>query len=285
MRVRSVVVMLCAVGLLSSCSTKTTLVRDSDTPLTADQKAIEAIIRADLKAENGKDGKAFVALWTDKGLRTYDQGSREEILRGKHNLGQDQITVVAMAPAKITGAAATITVDARTGENPVALPIFRVSFGLIKTAQAWLLDDFKFLGSPPAGDAKLVEIKAIDYAFDMPESLPKHVAFTFKNTGKEQHEISLYRSDKRVNAEDAKAALEKVDGGDLKDIPAGYKVQHLSFAQAGESLPITFAEPLKAGTYIFTCYIPQGGFGDNGPVNPNGKPHIQLGMIKVVEVS
>ena len=60
---------------------------------------------------------------------------------------------------------------------------------------------------------------------------------------------------------------------------------HIGFAEVDQpAADITFADPLEPGTYVLACYIPQGGFGDEGPVNPDGRPHIQLGMIHLLTV-
>lgn len=131
----------------------------------------------------------------------------------------------------------------------------------------------------------MVDIKAQEYAFVLGAAeAPTDVAFTFDNIGKEQHELTLYKGPDGTDIETAKAALENVDGSEFDNIPDGYQVDHLSFAEAGEKVGVTFAEELKPGTYFFACYIPEGGFGEEGPVNPAGKPHIQLGMFSTFTV-
>ena len=58
-------------------------------------------------------------------------------------------------------------------------------------------------------------------------------------------------------------------------------VDHLTYAEPGESASFTFAEPLPAGHCVFVCYIPVGGFDlETGePVVPGAEPHIARGMI------
>lgn len=268
--------------LLAACSSDPSAGRSDD------QKAVEAAVRASLTAENDKDVNAFVALWTDKGLAAYDVGTREDLIGGRaENFGEDKIEIVEFPSVDVSGTTATATVDALRGENNIAKPIFRVKFDLTKQGDAWLLDGFEFLGGPPpAAGTAVVDVKAQEYAFLLDKTeVGGKFAFKFANIGQEQHELTLYKGPNGVDLGTAKAALENVDGGELEDIPAGYEVDHITFAEAGQTQDVTFAEPLAPGTYVLTCYIPQGGFGDQGPVNPDGKAHIKLGMISILTVS
>ncbi|HVE94674.1 MAG TPA: hypothetical protein VNB24_07110 [Acidimicrobiales bacterium] len=248
---------------------------------------VEKTVRASLEAENEKDVDAFLALWTDKGLESYDQGSREDIKSGKSpGFGENKLELLEFSDTKATGTKATTVVDVAPTEFKVAKPLYRATFALIEKNDKWLIDGFDFKGSPPAPDGtKVIDIKAQDYAFLLGTTeVSGDVAFKFDNVGKEQHELTMYKGPDGVDIKTAKAALENVDGSELKDIPDGYKVDHISFADVGQKLDVTFAEKLKPGTYVLACYIPQGGFGDDGPVNPEGAPHIKLGMINTLTI-
>jgi plastocyanin len=248
---------------------------------------VEKVVKDSLEAENAKDGKAFVALYTDKGLGEYDSGSREEILSGKsENFGQEPLEIIKLSNTKVTGTKATTDINVAPEKYSSAQVVYLATFSLIKKDGDWLIDGFEFKGSPaPASDATVVDVKAQEYAFSLSEpNAPANVAFAFENMGKEQHEMTLFRGPDGTDVSTAKAALEKVDGSELKDLPDGYEADHVSFTEAGEKVDVSFAKPLKAGTYFMVCYIPQGGFGDEGPVNPDGKPHVQLGMISALTV-
>lgn len=246
-------------------------------------------VKASLKAENAKDADAFLALWTDDGLAEYDSGTREEIASGKsENFGVSTITITKMGEAKLDGNTATVVVDATTdeGEETFATPLFRAVFKGMKDGGDWKINGFEFTGSPPPGpDADVVRVTAREYQFDLDKTTASgEVAFRFINAGKEQHEISLYKAPDGITVDEAKVALQDVDGSELEDIPDGYEVAHVGFAEVGQESDITFAEPLPTGDYVLTCYIPQGGFGENGPVNPEGRAHIQLGMLALLTV-
>jgi hypothetical protein len=264
---------------------------DTDTAsggASADATEFLDVVKASLEAENAKDTDAFLALWTDKGLEEYDVGSRQELEAGEsENFGSEKIDVRRYGTPEVDGDTASVEVDATVGEHGFVMPLYRVVFSGVNQGEAWKLDGFEFKGGPPpADDATVVALKAMDYAFQLSEATvpPGEVAFDFSNAGKEQHELTMFKAPDGVALDDAKATLENVDGSELEDIPDGYEAAHVGFLEVDQNQSVAFAEPLAAGTYVLACYIPQGGFGDEGPVNPEGKPHIQLGMINLLTV-
>src|SRR5690348_3772832 len=101
---RKLLTLTLAAGLVAVGCAKTTA---------DDAKQVEATVRASVAAESAQNGKAFVALWTDKGLKEFDSGTREEIASGKsEDFGSDHIQLVKLEPAKITGKTATVTIEA-----------------------------------------------------------------------------------------------------------------------------------------------------------------------------
>lgn len=282
---RSLRALIGAAALLALVSTACAKTSPPST-LTADQSAVKATIEASVEAENAKDAEAFLALWTDEGLAQYDSGTREEIPESE-SFGADPITLVDVSDITVDGDTAEATVDASVGEANVALALFRVKFAAIREDDGWLLNGFEFIGSPPPAEGvEVIDVEAKEYGFALSsDTAPTSFAFRFSNVGEEQHELTLFSAPDGVDIVTAKAALEDVDGGELTDLPEGYEADHLSFTEPGDALDVTFAEPIAAGAYVLACYIPQGGFGDEGPVDPNGKPHIQLGMIATLTVA
>jgi hypothetical protein len=250
-------------------------------------KAVEDTVRQSIEAEDAKDAGKFLALWTDKGLEDFDSGTREEIEKGDSDLGSDPVELIGLSNTKVDGDKATTTARATPRTFQVAKVLYQADFSLIKKDGKWLIDGFNFVGSPPAeSGTPVVGIKAVEYGFTLDKAeFGGNTAFKFTNGGKQQHELTLFKGPDGVDIGTAKTALENVDGGELNNVPAGYKVDHVSFTEPGDSVDVAFAEPLAAGTYIIACYIPDGGFGENGPVNPEGKPHIQLGMINKFTVT
>jgi plastocyanin len=273
-----------AVGALAACGDDD----DSAATPTKGTDDFASVVQASIDAENAKDYQSFLALWTDKGLESYDSGTREEIAAGKGDLSGD-IDVQHLGDAVVHGDTASVEVDATADEQKAFVQaVYRVVFTGVKKDGRWLIDGFDFKGSPPpSAEAEVVHVTAKDYEFHLDrDAVPAgEVAFRFANEGKEQHEIALYKAPDGVTVEQAKAAVENVNGEELEDVPDGYEVAHVAFADVGQSMDVTFADDLGAGTYVLVCYIPQGGFGEHGPVDPNGRPHVQLGMIHLLTVT
>jgi hypothetical protein len=252
-----------------------------------DAKAVENTVRQSQDAENAGDAEKFLALWTDKGLEEYDLGSREEIQKGEAELSAEKVEILSLSNTKVDGDKAT-TVARATPEFQVAKVLYQATFSLVNEDGKWLIDGFEFVGSPPPAEGTpVVGINGVEYGFVLDKAeFAGDTAFKFTNSGKQQHEIAMFKGPDGVDIGTAKTALENVDGGELNNIPAGYQVDHIGFAEPGDSVDITFAEPLPAGTYVIACYIPDGGFNEEfEPVNPDGKPHIQLGMINKFTVT
>lgn len=151
-----------------------------------------------------------------------------------------------------------------------------------------MLNGSEFKGSPPpTSGTDVVEVTARNYAFSLNKSTAKpKLAFRFLNRSSEAHDMKLYKTPSGVTLAQAKAALENVDGRELKVIPTGYQVNMIGYAEPGQSVNVTFAEALPTGDYAIVCYVPKGGMGDNGnPKDPKGVPHVKLGMIALLRVA
>jgi hypothetical protein len=274
---------------LGACSSTTTTSGSSPKPAasataSAAAKAVDDTVRQSVAAENAKDGAKFVALWTDKGLKEFDSGTREVILSGKGSLGSNPVDIVSVKP-KVDGDKATADVTATPQHNDMVTPFLHARFSLVKQDGKWILDGVNFDGSPPpAAGTPVVRITATEFAYALSKSdFRGNVAFKFTNAGKQQHELMMFKTPDGIDVATAKAALENIDMSDMTNmagmLPSGFMGGHLSFTEPGQSANLTFAKPIPPGTYVFACFIPDGGYGDSGPVNPKGKPHIQLGMI------
>lgn len=254
----------------------------------ADADAFLNVLKASAKAENAKDAKTFLKLWTDKGLSAYDVGSRRDIAAGKSdNFGADPGTVVRYGEPVITAETATVDIEATVGTSRFAQPIYLVSFKGLKQNGKWLLDGFEFKGSPPPpAGTDVVQVTSLNFAFSLNKTTAKrNVAFHFVNKTTEAHEMTFFKTPTGGTLAQAKKALENVDGHELKVIPAGYQVNHIGYAEPGQTNDITFAAPRIAGDYAIVCLIPRGGMDDHGnPKDPKAIPHVKLGMISLLHV-
>ena len=172
-----------------------------------------------------------------------------------------------------------------TADIAAGIGVYRVEFGLLREGESWLIDGFKFLGASPAPEGvPLVDVTAVDFAFGFDRDAMKsgEFALSFDNTGTQQHEMALFRVPNGATVAEATTALLEVDPSSYEGVPTGYEaVGHLTYAEPGESVGFTFAEPLPAGHYVFVCYIPVGGLDpETGePVVSGAEPHLARGMI------
>lgn len=278
---------LAVVVLLASCASDGV---EEQTAVTADENAVEAVVRASIESENDKDVDDFLALWTDEGLKEYDVGTRADLEGGKtENFGGDPVEIHEFAETTVNGDRATTTVDVTPVESQAVTPVNRVKFELVLQADDWLLNGFEFVGgAPPAEGAEVVDVKAREYEFELEETeVSSTVAFKFSNEGEEPHEITLFKGPRDLDIETAAEALKDVDGSELNNVPPGYRVDHIAFAEPGKSTDVSFAEELGPGTYVLACYIPEGGFPEDGEEHghdSDARTHFELGMRALLTV-
>jgi len=119
---------------------------------------------------------------------------------------------------------------------------------------------------PSAPEA--VTVDGQDYAFVMPDKVDGGtVRMDFTNSGDELHEFGLGRLDEGVTEADIDKAIES--GEEPKGIE---DVGGVPVLTPGTHVAIT--RDLEPGRYVFVCFIP----------DPNGRPHVALGMKKVFQV-
>lgn len=123
--------------------------------------------------------------------------------------------------------------------------------------------------APPASSVPVIDISAIDYAYQAPDTLPGGwVTLRLHNNGKELHHASLFRLAAGKTLQDLATVdankpppdwLEAV-GGPQAPLPGG-------------TLEATLK--LEPGSYALICLIP----------SPDGQPHVAKGMVKPVTVT
>ncbi len=285
MRIRPVVVMSI---LTASTFSGYAMAATTSSSTAADAASFLNVVKASAKAQDAKDAKTFLKLWTDKGLSEFDVGSRSDVAAGKSdNFGADPATVLNYGTPVITAKTATVDIQVTLGASTFARPVYLISFKGLKQNGKWLINGFEFKGSPPPpAGTDIVQVTALNYAFSLNKTTAKgNLAFHFVNKTTEAHEITFFKTPSGVTLAQAKTALENVDGHELKPIPAGYQVNHISYAEPGQTSDITFAAPLAPGDYAIVCYIPKGGTDDHGnPKDPKAVPHVKLGMITLLHV-
>lgn len=118
--------------------------------------------------------------------------------------------------------------------------------------------------------ANALDVKGVEYAFDMPSRGEGGVTtFDFSNGGAEPHEFALGRLAKGKDLGDVKAYLKS--GG--QGAPKWFSdVGGTPVMSPGQKLSIT--RELDPGKYVFLCFIP----------TAKGVPHVNLGMLKAFDL-
>lgn len=130
------------------------------------------------------------------------------------------------------------------------------------------------LGSCGGGEkqgAGAVVIRGGEYAYVMPDSVEGGVvSFGYENSGDQIHEFAMGRIAEGKTIEDVKALFAS-EGGEPPDWAED--VAGVPVLSPGQKLGIT--RELEPGTYVLLCAIP----------SPDGPLHLDLGMIKLFEVT
>jgi len=115
-----------------------------------------------------------------------------------------------------------------------------------------------------------LEIKAMDYAFEMAESVrPGLTRIRLTNAGKELHHVWLVKIDEGKTMQDLFGALRP--GTPFPSWARNYGGPNAS-APGVDAISLV---NLEAGKYAVVCFIP----------GPDGKPHIMKGMVKELIVA
>jgi len=245
----------------------------------ADASAAQDAVRRSIDAENRGDVPAFLALWTDDGLRSYDAGSRSDLESGQAQLGAEKTDVVDVASTTVKGAKAEVVVDTR-----VEVGLYRLRFDLVRKGGRWLLDGFRFMGpTPPPASATVVEVKTVEYGYEVDRAAlaSGDFAIHLTNAGQEQHEIAIVGLPPAASPAEAVLALTPVNGRDFTGLPAGYTaLGHLAYAPPGDGGVYTLAGKLPPGHYALVCFLPVGGVDDVGHAKvANAESHVARGML------
>jgi hypothetical protein len=126
--------------------------------------------------------------------------------------------------------------------------------------------------TPAAGTYPEVLIKATDYAYDMPDTIPSgYVKITLQNNGAVEHQAQFARVNDGKTVDEVMGALK-----------SGQQDQALSMVTLtggpntiapGQSTSVI--DKLDPGDYLVLCFV----------TTPQGVPHLALGMIKHVTVT
>jgi len=123
-------------------------------------------------------------------------------------------------------------------------------------------------GSSDSGGPAVITSKGVEYAYDMPSTVPGGLTrIDYVNAGSQYHEWALAKIEPGHTAADVRAYLDK-HGPNGPPPPWVKDVGGVGVMSPGQQIGIT--RDLKQGHYAFICFLP----------GPGGKPHYKLGMFK-----
>lgn len=125
----------------------------------------------------------------------------------------------------------------------------------------------------------IVDVKAMDYAFGMPDEIPSGwVTFKMKNMGKEEHVAVVIQYSDTVSFPYLKSLIHQaISSGELEDFQRMYALEKAIKGGPGLLSPNKTGETtvfLEPGIYAFSC----------GVESANGKHHYQRGMMRAFKV-
>ena len=123
--------------------------------------------------------------------------------------------------------------------------------------------------SPPVARViNEINVAGIDYAFQVPDSLPPGpTSFRFANTGKVDHEMIIALLKSGVTLGDMVAAMQA--GRDPRELTDGM-VGILISSPGTEAVGALHVDLLPGRTYVWVCSFQDA---------PDAKPHHELGML------
>lgn len=219
--------------------------------------AVEAAYQAAIDAWNAKDVDALLASFTDAGLMSVFDSTREEAVQFLPEfIGEDQITLGELT-TDVSGTSATVEAPEFAAGN--ILDPSRTT--LVLQEGVWLIDgEEELLAEIPGGTTAVdVSLREYEFDFDAGAITDGNVAFRLTNDGAEDHEIALSKIPEDLDIEQALQSDEEPEG--TEDIASmGVAV--------GESANMVFTEPLGPGRYAVLCFVGA----------EDGTPHALLGM-------
>jgi hypothetical protein len=131
---------------------------------------------------------------------------------------------------------------------------------------------FAPLAPAPAQAPSVVTVKATDFKFDAPSSVPAGtITFRLENSGKEVHHLWLVQLLNGKTLADFQKAMDSWTSGPMPSWVVD--VGGPNEASTGVTADATLT--LDAGSYVMVCYVP----------SPDGRPHVMKGMIKALSVT
>lgn len=211
---------------------------------------------------NAKNVNAFLAGFTNRGIvdvLDIDPPSAAASALPSF-IGEDPVRLISLTNIQINGATATANLLLSIGSSlEASVQSFVLEGG------KWKLDAATITASPVAANVSLVDVTASEYSFSVDKSklASGNFALRVTNSGKEEHELILFKNDTGKPIFDVLAAAGDEDPEGITFIGAVDGI----LPGSSETLAFTTV-PLASGAYAFVCFMP----------DPQGTPHFLRGM-------
>lgn len=229
-------------------------------PAGDESAAVEAAFLAAIDAWNSKDVEGLMAAFTDAGLLSTFDATREEAAQFLPDFIGDPAITTGELSVEVSGDTATL-VDA---EEAFGIFLEPAMYTLIKQGDAWLLDSETPMDAEIPDETTAVDVSLLEYQFgyDAGAISSGDIAFAVNNIGGAEHELALLTLDEGVDLETALPSFEE-------GIPEGVEVLGVGGPWSpGDGGNLVLTETLPAGRYAMVCFLP----------SDDGTPHALLGM-------
>ncbi|MBM3940736.1 MAG: hypothetical protein FJ318_07615 [SAR202 cluster bacterium] len=227
-------------------------------------------LRRTVEVWNQRDAEAFMAGWTEEGLRQEFEippnmpwsGVRQQI---GNFIGNPPIDIRAIEVTEAGQSEATVELELEFGAG-----VDRARHTMVPRDGRWEIDSSEALRVEAPEGAVSLPVEMSEYAFTYQRGrIPagEQIVFEAENVGSEAQELVMLRIDEDAPALDQLLA-ETMAQGPGAGPPASVEFLAAVVAEPGEGASLVLSAPLSEGRYAMVCFIP----------TEQGVPHAFLGM-------
>ena len=239
--------LIACAALVAGCGGDDNGVQDEDQL----RQEVEATVREAVSAFNAQDMQRFLTYWTDDGLESEFQMSRDDLAALSDVFFSESpeagIQLRGVRADEIRSNRATAEVEYVFGQ--VIAP---QRYVLIRQDNQWRINDTQPVSAQVPDGVREVDLTLdeFSFSFDAAQIDSGNVAFSIENAGDQPHEALLLTVPPGYSVEQLLAEA-------LQGIPEGVTVVGGvgPFAPGGSGA-LVLTNPLASGSYMFVCFMP-----------------------------
>jgi hypothetical protein len=253
-----------AAGLIMACGDDDDDTGGAGETPTGEAVAVQQTIRDAIAAYGRQDMEAFLSYWTDAGLESEFQASRDELRAvGAEFFEGPELSLGDISDTEVDGDEAT-----SEAELIFAMVIQPNRFTLIREGSAWKIDNLEEMrASIPSDTTRIdVELDEFSFAFDTADTASGNIAFETENSGQQLHEMVIFKLPAGFGLQ------QFLQADPSAPLPPGLEI--IGFGgpwEPGEDGTVVFTQPLASGDYAMVCFLPD----EN---DAEETPHVAKGM-------